>query len=228
RDIPLFRQFDTAIEKILDRMRISAADSNRTEHEVLQFERGTEYRGSEFLANIFSAAKNRQAITFIYKKYHNAKIRHVDFSPYLIKEYRSRWYVIGFDHTHKGIRTYALDRMEGVVHSNAEFQIVEDFSTHSFFAHSMGITVTNDAPQKVLLEFSNHLAPYIASQPMHPTQQVVNSNDDKMRIEITVLITIELISAILGFGEHVRVLSPVGLKQEVKAALIKCLENYDD
>ena len=71
KDIPLFKQFDTAIEKILDRMKISAFDDHKTDHDVLQFERGSDYKGSEFLGMLFSASKEDQVVSFQYKKFNS-------------------------------------------------------------------------------------------------------------------------------------------------------------
>jgi len=228
KDIPLFKQFDTAIEKILDRMKISAYDDNKTDHDVLQFERGSDYKGSEFLGVLFSAAKNDQVVSFKYQKFNSDESSDVVFHPYLLKEYRSRWYAIGIDEAKDAFRTYSLDRMNNVRSNERAFSRLKTFSTASFFEHALGITVTGDKPQKVRLKFSEKLSPYIMSQPLHHSQKLVDGFTEEITIEIEVLITVELVTLILGFGDQVEVVAPNKLKESVKSALINSLKKYSN
>ena len=228
KDIPLFKQFDTAIEKILDRMKISAFDDHKTDHDVLQFERGSDYKGSEFLGMLFSASKEDQVVSFQYKKFNSNQSQLIILQPYLLKEYRSRWYVIGLDESKDALRTYSLDRLSDIALKGRTFKRSESFSTASFFKHALGITVTDDEHQKVRLKFSEKLSPYIISQPVHSSQQILNNVEGGVIVEIEVLITIELVTLVLGFGDQVEVLAPDQLKESVKSALINSLKKYQD
>lgn len=228
KDIPLFKQFDTAIEKILDRMKISAFDDNKTDHDVLQFERGSEYKGSEYLGTLFSASKNDQVVTFDYQKFNANESQSVLLHPYLLKEYRGRWYVIGFDESKNALRTYSLDRLSKVEQKERSFERLDSFNTASFFQHAMGITVTDEKPEKVSLKFSDFLSPYIMSQPIHQSQTIISNSEHGLVIELDVLITVELVTLILGFGDQVEVTSPTQLKERVKLALINSLKKYQD
>ncbi len=51
RDIPLFKQFDSAIEKIFDRMKISTSKVESKDSEVIQFERIGDYKGERVFYN---------------------------------------------------------------------------------------------------------------------------------------------------------------------------------
>ena len=227
KDIPLFREFDAAIEKILDRMRISAVDDHKTEHDVLQFERSVSNRGSEFLAELFTAAQSDQSVNLTYRKFGAETAQEVTLDPYLLKEYDGRWYVIGFDQGKGGMRTYGLDRVESVTSTGNSFRRSSSFDTASFFKHAMGITVTSELPIDVRLAFSPRLAPYILSRPLHHSQRIIGqSSDGGVIISIKVLQTVELNTLVLGFGDDVTVLEPKALKDEVIATLTSCLKNY--
>lgn len=226
KDIPLFKQFDTAIEKILDRMKISAVDDHKTDHDVLQFERSAEYKGSEFLGTLFSAAKNDQVVTFDYQKFNSDEVQSIVLCPFLLKEYRSRWYVIGLDESKNALRTYSLDRMSKLALISRSFKRDEAFNIAAFFKHAMGITVTDEKPKKVRLKFNELMSPYIMSQPIHHSQKIVADDDNGITIEIEVLVTVELVTLILGFGDQVEILAPQELKENVKSALINALKKY--
>lgn len=225
RDIPLFKQFDSAIEKIFDRMKIG--DQSRNDSEVIQFERVGAYKGSEFLQPLYSACVNRHTVQLKYKKFQGNSSKVYTFNPYILKEYKSRWYVIGYDLDDHKMKTFSLDRVHGVLDTEQSFHPDTAFNKKSFFEHSLGITVTNEVPETIELSFSSNMAPYILTQPLHDSQEVVEVGDGVI-VKLTLIVTPEVINSILSFGENVTVLEPNHLKQKVKKTLSQCLENYND
>jgi predicted DNA-binding transcriptional regulator YafY len=227
RDIPLFKQFDTAIEKILDRMKISNHNTGDVSGlDVIQFERSAAYVGSEYLEPLYIAARDQRSVLFEYKKFNTAQARQVHFDPYLLKEYKGRWYTVGMDKERGDWRTYSLDRITFMRVEEKTFTRSDQFDVAAFFKYAIGITVARNEPMDVLLRFDSTLAPYIMSQPLHSTQVVSKQTDTYLEIVISVWITIELISEILGFGDQVEVCSPSQLRSEVKQALTNCLKKY--
>jgi len=227
KDIPLFKQFDSAIEKIIDRMNVSMHDSGENDSGVIQFERSEHYSGSEYLEGLYRSTRESVEVQFEYRKFGADKPAKVRLRPLLLKEYKGRWYVIGVEVSSDKVKTYSLDRMSHMKELDAPFASTNSFDANSFFHHAMGITVTNEPPMKVRLRISDQLAPYIMSQPIHQTQRVV-SEDNGLEIEIMVLHTYELVASILGYGDEVTVVSPLRVRNEVKERLIKCLEKYSD
>ncbi|MBT3646652.1 MAG: WYL domain-containing protein [Flavobacteriales bacterium] len=227
RDIPLFRQFDTAIEKILDRMKVSTTDDH-SEQEVIQFERTGAYQGAEFLEAVYAAARAQTQLEFEYQKFESEETQSLVLEPYLIKEYRGRWYVIGYDVDKGSIRTYSLDRFVSAKTTEMPFKSKPEFDRMKFFKHAIGITVTDNEPVEVVLKFSSRLTPYIRTQPLHESQVILRKESDGLVVQLNVLNTIELITQILGFGDQVEVLEPIDLRTSVKAALISCVEKYED
>lgn len=227
KDIPLFQQFDTAIEKILDRMKISTHAGNDDGREVIQFERSGAYRGSEYLEPLFLAARDDRSVRFDYQKFNSTEERAVHFEPYLLKEYKGRWYVIGMDKDREAWRTFSLDRIVFMRVEERFFTPSDDFDVASFFKYAVGITVAKDAPEEVVLKFDERLSPYIMSQPLHDSQAVMEESEKGVTISLKVWVTIELISEILGFGDQVEVVSPKRLRTEVKQALTNCLKKYN-
>jgi predicted DNA-binding transcriptional regulator YafY len=134
--------------------------------------------------------------------------------------------VIGRDCQKDGLRTFSLDRILNVKDLELFFQSKGDFDTKEFFEHSMGITVTDSKPEEVILKVHEKMAPYLMSQPLHQSQQVINKKNGVVELSIKVLITVELVSTILGFGDQVEVVYPDTLRQELNLALTKALSYY--
>ena len=64
------------------------------------------------------------------------------------------------------------------------------------FEHSLGITVTDDAPEKIELEFSSEMAPYVLTQNLHPTQKILRSDNESLLISLDLIVTFEVINTI--------------------------------
>lgn len=227
KDVPIFDQFEAAIEKIMDRMKISAADTAKKENEIIRFERQAGYKGSEFLEPLFRACSNKTVVKMQYQKFGNEDRQEYEFAPYIIKEYRNRWYVIGKEYEKNALRTFSLDRVVEVTETGEAFRPDPEFDAQTFFSHSVGITVTTEKPEEVELWFSPRITPYILTQPIHSSQRVVKQDDGSLVIHLKVLVTIELISTILGFGDDVKVNAPGHLKSKVKQALTDCIKLYE-
>lgn len=226
REIPLFKQFDAAIEKIMDRMTISQADKASRASEVIQFERIGSYQGSEFLQPLFEACSEGRTVHLRYQKFGLDTLADYTIAPHILKEYRSRWYVIGTELKSGTLRTFGLDRVKGVEVDETKPSVKPNFDSAQFFKHAVGITVSGEKPEKVRLEFTERLAPYVISQPIHGTQHVVLDSEGSVVVEIEVQVSVELVSLVLGYGADVKVLSPNHLREQVKQALTDCLGEY--
>jgi len=226
KEIPLFQQFESAIEKILDRMKISASDSGKREHEIIQFERVADYKGSEFLQPLFKSCADNATIELTYRKFGQESEATYIFTPYIIKEYRNRWYVIGLEQKSQQLRTFSLDRIGSLNPIEGYKTAKSNFNAERFFKHSFGITVNNRDPEEVWIEISERLSHYLISQPIHHSQKVEILPESRHLIKINVLITIELITTIMSYGEDAIVIKPNHLREGVKAALTNALKNY--
>lgn len=60
---------------------------------------------------------------------------------------------------------------------------------------------------------------YLAARRLHPTQRFQRRRNGRMVLSMTVRGTEELKNWILGFGSHLEVLQPAGLRDEVASAV---------
>jgi len=226
RDIPIFEQFGSAIEKIMDRMKISRSEDGEALDQIIQFESAPDYQGSEFLEPVFRAISERRTVRFDYQKFQSDQQKSYHLKPYILKEYRNRWYMIGRGAEDGRLLTFGLERIRDLQPTEERYHGLEGFDAEQFFKHAIGITVTNDKPMEVELEFDKQFAPYILTQPIHASQQVIEKSEDFVRVRLHVQLTIELVTTILAYADRVVVLKPRDLKEEVKAVLTKCLNLY--
>lgn len=217
KEYDVFKDFSNAIEKVLDAVTIRKGLSNREQRRtVVQTERTPKLTGSELIPLIVQALDMNFVIEFEYQKFEDSVSKKVKLQPHLLKEDRHRWYVLGRinDHDEPTIK-YALDRILSAKILEEKFEPAE-FDFDLYFAHSFGITVTNDDPVDVVLSFTPLQGNYLKTLKIHHTQETLIDNDEEYRISVRVAPSWEFYEKILGYGNTVKVISPIEIIEEVK------------
>jgi predicted DNA-binding transcriptional regulator YafY len=210
----LFEQFENAINKVIEGYRISKM-LGKSEKHILQVEQPAANNGSEWLESILKAIVNKQNLLVEYRPFNKEKKLH-NFSAYLLKEYRNRWYAVGHSSVAKTILVLALDRLLSIKLSADTYVNSNEFDPDEFFKYSFGITQVHALkPERIILAFSTLQALYILSQPLHHSQKVLQQNDDEVQIELYVYVTEELKMMIRGYGRQVKVVEPKSLAEVI-------------
>lgn len=222
----LFSKFETAIDKISNRINISKNVQDLAIDKYVQFETNPKIGGSEYLEKILEAIKNKNIIQFGYKSYQSneGKIRRIQ--PYLLKEYKNRWYLIGKSELKNKILTFGLDRIYDIEILSTVFKQDPSFSSDMFFKHSIGITTTDKLPSNIKISTNEILSKYLLSQPIHHSQKFLGEKNGEYIFTYYLLQTYELRMQILSFGEEARVIEPKELVEEIKEINKKVLEKY--
>ncbi len=226
KDFPILKQFDNTIGRLLQAVQISRSLYGTEISEIIQVERPSYFEGTDHLEKILHAISDHVEINFQYYNYAKEKSSQHQLHPYLVREYRNRWYVTGYSPTHERILTFGLDRISALIVSRKSFEKRKDFDSKKFFHHSFGITVNDLVPVKIELSFSPLEGRYIKAQPIHHTQKILKENKTGLRIIIEVIPSHELKMQLLSYGENVTILKPLQLKIEIKNALRSAIKNY--
>ena len=226
KNVPVFSQFGQAIGKIDDRLRMAPNLDTRNLDAVVQFESAPATRGSEHLMPILQSIQNKRMLHVDYKKFQTAEAKAVSLHPYLLKEYRNRWYVIGWNPERSAYRTYGLDRIENLSETVDAFAVRGDFNADDFFLHSFGISKIAEAPCDVKIRCNELEYEYLAAQPVHNSQRLIKQDNGLYELHLHVLLTFELIQFLLGLGPAVEVIEPEELRQIMHQNLSDTLNLY--
>jgi len=221
----IFKDFSNAIQKIVDGVSIKYVLKRETNPGlIVQTDTVLDVGGSQFLTEIVHAIDEQYNIEFVYKKYGEEEPSEKILSPYLLKEYKNRWYVLGVTSGDIVIKTYGLDRMVSLKMAPQTPFAKVDFDHGKYFKHSFGITANDAAVEEIVLEFASKEAPYIKSLPIHPSQKETN---DIIRVRIEVIPCYELFEFILSKTPDVRVISPSRITTQIENRLREGLDLYN-
>jgi predicted DNA-binding transcriptional regulator YafY len=222
----MFAQFRFAIEKIFDRLNISSDVQDERIEKIVQFDSYPNYPGKQFLQDLYTSIKEYNQIEIVYKRFNSDEKSKRLVYPYLLKEYKHRWYLIAYAPAKKGFATYALDRIHAINLLDNNFIIDSTFDPLRFFKYAFGITKVDDDFSNVVLKFSLSQKGYLITQPLHASQRLISEDDNSFTLQLQVYITYELIERVLSYGEDVVVIEPEELKKTVYKRLLKALEQY--
>lgn len=224
KGIPLFRDLETILDRLSEHINDELAQPTMVRTDPFIVYEDREYKGIEFLNILLTNAALKKRIQLEYKDYFDKKSQHLTIEPYLLKEYKNRWYCIAKNKYTQAITSFALDRMLSIKSLDDEaFLIDTNFSYEDFFKYTYGISTPGNLkpqfkndwkPQRVKLRFDALQKNYIKALPLHKSQQIAKETNSYMDVIIEVYITIELIRDLRAFGPRVKVISPKNLLQE--------------
>ncbi|MDW7692678.1 WYL domain-containing protein [Flammeovirgaceae bacterium SG7u.111] len=216
KNYPIFKDFSTAIEKVLQAVQIRKSLKNVEQRQYIQTQNIPMCLGTEFIPNIVTALEEQKIIEFEYQKYGDNNIKKRILYPYLLKEDSNRWYIIGKLKGKKQLTTFAIDDRIKSLYITSEYFSPDKIDFDEYFKYSFGISVFDEPVTEVILSFDAHQGFYIKSLPLHSTQKVLVDNNEELRISIQVKPSYEFYSKILSYGKAVKVVSPNKLQEEIK------------
>lgn len=185
-------------------------------------------KGIEHFRGILQAITQQKELAFSYRKFDAEQAESRTIKPLLLKEFKNRWYVIGEDGAKGAIRTFGLDRMEEVNISTRKFKKNKDFKPGAYFQNAFGVIYGEaKSVEQITLLFKNGTGNYIKTMPLHHSQEVISDDKKGLLIQLNLYPSPDFINEILSYGAGVEVIQPARLKNAVKTALKKALDQYN-
>ena len=229
RELQDFDQF-AEMADVVSRLQDSLSSAQHSRKPIIHFDSVSRLRGLKLLNPLYNHIAQRHTLRISYQSF---KQRHpVDYLvyPYLLKEYRNRWFL--FCSKVQGMKLFnlALDRIKGVtVAEDIPYCNNPGFDSEHFFDDVIGVSKDiTSRPRRVEFWASCEQSKYIATKPVHSSQQLVsrNSDDGSCIFSIEVVINFEMYSMFLGFGAGVEVLNPPMAVEYMRNQLASALRRY--
>lgn len=223
KEYEIFKDFSNAIEKVIDAVNIRKGITDTIANKVVVLTDNFEkFSGNEWIPQIIEAIDSNSAIELVYQKFGTNDSKKSKVHPYLLKEDRHRWYLIGMNE--KGIVTYGLERIIELTILSERFTPCF-FDFEEYFRYSFGVTVEGKIVE-VVLQFTPLQGNYLKTLKIHSTQEVLIDNDIEYRISVKVQPSWEFYEKILGYGDKVKVISPPIVVKQFKKILLKISNLY--
>ena len=195
--------------------------------EVLLFERQEKTLGLNHIEDIIEAIEKQCTVRFFYTKFWEGVARQREVVPYALKEHNRRWYLIAAEHKEPmQFKTFGLDRITQLELTATKVQR-KKVNIEALFKNTYGVMIdTETPPQEIILSFDYEQGQYVKTLPLHPSQELLEDNEDEVRISLQLVPNYNFVMEICARSQYVKVLSPASLAEEVKKHLKKAYEQY--
>ena len=220
-----FEDLSGMVQKLENKIHVSKTN----ERSVIDLEKNENLKGLHHIDPIFQAIVKKKCLLISYKSFKARATQEFDFHPALLKEFRNRWFVLGQktpDTTH--FQLLALDRIHELNLLDTDCIDFDEDRLANYFKHVVGVSVNEgEEPQKVVLFIEHSNAPYVLTKPIHPSQQLIEKNDQGIVISLYIQNNFEFEREILGFGDSIKVISPPRLRSRIKSKLNHAIDLYN-
>jgi predicted DNA-binding transcriptional regulator YafY len=219
-----FHELNGMVQRLEDR--IHTAKTKQAP--IIDLEKNENLKGLEHIDRLYQAILKKKALSISYQSFKAREASDYTFHPYLLKEYRNRWFVLGIKKRSQPLLILALDRIMSIGDSPVEYLENKEYDLPSHFRDVVGVTVNvGDAPMEVELFVDYHNAPYVLTKPLHHSQKLLETGKSGIVIHLQVKHNFELEREILGYGECMKVLKPERLKRRIQEKFRNAYELYD-
>jgi predicted DNA-binding transcriptional regulator YafY len=217
---------DDILARLQDR--ISQQENHR---QVVFIDTNARLKGLHFLGELYDFIAINAPIVVWYKSFKSSIAKRIFLSPYILKEFNNRWFLIAHDNKRHNIMTLAIDRMQKIEKDKKCCYVPNTFfDAEDYFQSMVGVTRNiNSERELITLRIAAEQAPYIITKPLHSSQQVIKENDDgSIVVTLQVIINMELEHLILGFCNGIEVIAPLALRKSIARKMMTAAAMYNN
>ena len=205
-DFSQFQEMADVISRLQDKL--SIVEANRKP--IIHFDSVPDLKGLQWLNPLYNHIAHEQTLQIVYHPFLRRRSFKITIFPYLLKEFRNRWFLYGSRCGDLKLYILALDRIREVEAVSIPFQANPEFDTDHFFDDLVGVTKgIGDKPEIIRFWASKEQSYYIKTKPFHRSQVLLEQQKDgSCLFQVTVIVNYELISVLLSYGSGIRILSP--------------------
>ncbi len=210
------------IDGILGQSEVSAKELRKR---IKVFGMSARKNSLENFEEVGNALLKRQRLQIEYYSKGTDATTNREVSPQRLIFYRDNWYLDGYCHLRKGLRSFALDGIKKAELINKKAEEISEKELQENFSESYGI-FSGKATQRAKLRFTPERARWVAGETWHGQQISSFDKEGGYILEFDYNQDPELVMEILKHGSGVEVLSPKSLRERVIAELKKTLNAY--
>lgn len=215
--LSLFNDLQGTVDKVDKAVRFRTSQTHNLGKYIL-FESVPYVKGSQWMDILLQAIEAGQAVTFQHQRFDTEVIKSHRLLPYLLKEHRNRWYVVGWQLDYGQVRVFGLDRIvDDSIQLTSDTCLPPPFDADAYFRKALGVAVYDEPPQEVVLSFSRKQGLHFRAQPFYPFREedVLIDTENEFRVRLSIIINEELVYELARFGASVKVVSPPALWEQL-------------
>jgi len=230
RQLEDFEQF-TEMSDVISRLQDKLAVTKHNRKPLVHFDSVPSLKGLRLLNPLYNYIAHKQTLRIMYQSFSAQEPTEYILYPYLLKEFRNRWFLFGSQSKDMLLFNLPLDRIVSIETSDEPFHENPDFDSEHIFDDVIGVSKNIDnTPQCIKFWANRKQSKYILTKPIHSSQKLISSNPDdgSCIFQIEVVINFEMYSVFMSYGPGVKVISPRNAVAYMRDKLRETTALYDD
>lgn len=229
RQLEDFEQF-SEISDVVSRLQDKLAISRNNRKPIIHFDSVQNLNGIRLLSPLYKHIVHKQTLRIMYQPFDARQPKEFILCPYLLKEFRNRWFLFGSKQDDLLLFNLALDRIKSVEPTTIPFKENPNFDSEHFFDDVIGVSKNiKNTPRTIKFWANAEQSKYILTKPIHRSQRLISRNeeDGSCIFRIEVVINFEMFSVFMSFGPGVRILHPRKAAMYMRDKFKEALDMYD-
>ena len=183
----------------------------------------------EVLQSLTIASAEKRKVRVWHRSSKEQELKDYVFSPYYIEPYAigQSTYVFGLREPPGEIRTFKIERIEGIEVTREPFELPGDFDPFVTLEDAWGIWFTPEDPVRVTLLFQQRAAERVGETRWHRSEQAELQEDGRLLWRALIDEPREMLPWVRGWGADVEVLEPQWMRDEISADAGKMVSLYN-
>jgi proteasome accessory factor B len=178
------------------------------------------------LAALHTAMRENQTLCMRYYALKRNEERTYTIDPYLLRQARGAWYLVGRDHGNGQIPMFNLSRIREIEPTGATFDYdMCGFDPAKYFAGTFSVQESSER-HDVAIEFTGPAAQRVRERYWHASQKLTELPDNRLRLELEISSLDDILPWVLSWGGDAQVVSPATLVDLVKSQVDSLTERY--
>lgn len=182
----------------------------------------------KWLPEIIAAMRDGRKLEMTYQSFWRNESSTYPVSPYCLKLFKQRWYMLAKSDSYEHPRIYALDRIHHIYQIKHNFTLPKGFDPKETFRKLFGVILDNGPVEKVVIRVSDEQVKYYRTLPLHHSQKEEESGEGYVDFSYRLVPTYDFTRELLSKGDTIEVMSPAWLRKEIAKELRRAVRMYDD
>jgi len=208
---------------------IESFKEGRESLQFVSFDSSESLTGVHWLRDLIMAIRSHRMISFEHTSFQTGITLNYDIHPYLLKEYKRRWFIYGYVPSYKDFRIFGIERIDKLVLADEYYTPIKNLDPAEIFENIIGINLLpyqEHMLQTIVISTTVEQGRYMKSLPWHPSFTPLVDDENEFQFSLTIMPNNEFIQLMLSYCNRVTVIKPLWLRDTLKKILSESARKY--
>lgn len=222
--LPQFTWMDEVFVRLKDSFQLDGTVSGS-----VAFAQNPDLKGIELFSPIFDAIVKKRVLSIKYHRFGKPSSTRI-IHPYQLRQYNNRWFLVGLEERllpRIPLAIIPLDRIdEFKVIENGIYQEYQGTDFDDYFYDIVGISLHPEGrKERIIIKAFFPAASYIETKPIHPSQRILERNNQSIVFQLDVIPNYELETQLMAYADQAEIVEPLVLRNAINNRAKRIIEH---